>query len=394
MLEKEAFMKKTLSKVFGVKKPKGGPSFNSREKAYSAPKNGETKIYDTKEMRDQAFKNMKENGFGFASLGTSALGMVPKVGKRWKDNAENFLTKSKIGMQEFDSNVTGKVKNALGVKPGGMIDNFTSTVHKVPVGKQMGSDGKMQDMFVEKRVSSMKAPIDHTMKFALPMAGSAYMFDKLTEMQEGQDGMYEQYPIQQSDFPPPYNPNQSFDERTASALETGLIKEATMEKISSLEHEVDSLKGLIKVAKYEREILYDDSLRFQDASEYYKEAYEKAQNELEKVSSEFEEYKESLAKEARQEKVTKVAENLLERGIIKQAKFNEYLDVLSNCDAQTFEAFSKLAFLDNDEKGLEKNLYMIDYIDKHSSTINPNTLGAMTKSGDTIADAVRDLLNK
>lgn len=385
----------------GAKKPPTFRSSGNRADAYKSADPSNVKFNNQKQMNKNHFEQQKKQGFGM--LGNAALwgvGKVPKFGKGWKDVARENLTKFKINAKEMDANIAGKVKDSLGVKRGGAIDKFTSRKHKVQVGTEMRNGVETPIFRDSDRVDSLTAPFANTMKKATPLVGSFVIGDKAWDqgmkMMGADDGTgTEQTPppeyIQQQQFA--QNPNYNYAngaEQLAYRMEEGLLKEAAISKIATLEDEVSKLNTIVKIAKHEREVLMNDSLHYQDELDHYKEAYEKATDELEKVSMKYQETVNDIEKEAKRKEVEKVAEKLLERGIIKQAELNEYRDFLEKSDEFVLEAFTKVA--NSAVNGELGNLFDIEKSAKELPLPSSETIGKISSTGQTMAEAVSDLL--
>ena len=358
-------------------KPKGQPAYNSRPEAYK-PKNSEDyKYHDQAKMKNLDFNANKNSGFGLpVDMTLGAVGFIPRVGKKWQENAKNALTKQKIKGKEFDTEMTGKVKDALGVKRGGMIDKFTSKEHKIPIATNNAGEALYRDV----RLDSALAPLQNTSKVALPMIGSTVVFDKTVDALSGGEN-------QQEGYEPQY-----YEEQLANEINlVGIEKNAAIEKIAALENELDELGEIIKVARYEKEILVNDNLKFQDDLDYYKNQYEKLAKEhnelLEKYSSEVKESQKT-------EKLAKakiLAEKLLERGIIKQAKFDKYINHFVEGDEMVFETLTKIA---NDfEAGLDFPATLSENESMQPAHPSELAIGKVSSSGQTISEAIADLLD-
>lgn len=385
----------------GAKKPPTFRSSGNRADAYKSADPSNVKFNNQKQMNKNHFEQQKKQGFGM--LGDAALwgvGKVPKFGKGWKDAARENLTKFKINAKEMDANIAGKVKDSLGVKRGGAIDKFTSRKHKVQVGTEMRNGVETPIFRDSDRVDSLTAPFANTMKKATPLVGSFVIGDKAWDQGMKMMGVDDGIGAEQAP-PPEYiqqqqlaqNPNYNYAngvEQLAYRMEEGLLKEAAISKIATLEDEVSKLNTIVKIAKHEREVLMNDSLHYQDELDHYKEAYEKAKDELEKVSAKYQETVNGIEKEAKTKEVEKVAEKLLERGIIKQAELNEYRDFLEKSDESVLEAFTKVA--NSAVNGELANLFDIEKSAKELPLPSSETIGKISSTGQTMAEAVSDLL--
>lgn len=371
------FIEKQAKKPFkNIGFLKGKKSTGDREGLFTPPNPKDVRLYDKEELKQADIENIKKKGF--TPVGDALLwgvGKIPKKGPELKKKTTDFLADKKRAISEADAHFSGKVKDALGVKRGGLIDRFTSKKQQVPIGEVI-VDGKGQKVVLpNERIDSFGAPITNTTKVALPMLGAG----KLMEMTSIEN------PDQNRTAK-----NDDVREQLAYAIEEGLLKEAALDKISSLEQELTRKETMIKVAKHERDVLLNDSLRYQDESDFYKRAYEEASKELEKISSTINRIKEKEDLEKRTKRASDLSEKLLERGIIKQANVEEFQELLRTCDDKTFDVFDKIA--SDSEKGLEKELYIIDDIDKTAHKYASEEGEVLSSTGQTMAEAVADLL--
>jgi hypothetical protein len=115
------------------------------------------------------------------------------------------------------------------------------------------------------------------------------------------------------------------------------------------------------------------------------------ENLLEKVA-EFEELRlRTIAKE-RSKVAVDLSEQLLEVGIIKQAHFNDTIDKLMECDESTIKMYENMVKdSKNHDESLESLAFLREYKinDKLASSSDGTNL--LSKRGQTIGEAARDL---
>lgn len=383
--------KPLLSKVkFGrktpIKKVPPKPRMNA-DQMRSPASSGHIHFNKKTDMTNDAIREEKE-GFGMGSqIGLGAIGMVPFKGKAMKEKASTGLARMRIKAKDAEQNISSKVKDKIKLKQGGFLDNSTKITKQIKVGEEVGPNGvKMPINRQVERDAIISAPIKKVTDFAVPIMGYTYLEDKV--LGDGSKG--DKQNIENPNTPQPnYDENNNVHFKTASLVQE-LEKKAALDKVAALESELKDVNGLLKYAQTKNDILIKDAGEMFEEISTYKNDIHDLEKELKEKEEEIKRITEERNNQERDEKVETIANNLLERGIIKQVDFKETLAQLKVCDDTTFKMYEKLAFSDALEKGLEKDVYMLEYIHKQSSNISDH----ISKIGETIGEAARDLIKK
>lgn len=388
LMEKEAFIGaaiKGAKKGLGSIKAKRAQKVvtpNTTHASINNPLNSKKfKAFDANEMKANEFQNVKDSAGIIQQMGLGAIRMVPGQGsKNVANKLSDNIAKAKMGLRKFDHEFTGKVKNKLGLKNDGVIDRFTSKTDNIKVGTQKGPTGLTEDVNVAKKRHSMAAPIKHTSGFVLPMLGYSYISDKFEEAADNKAQQQMQQQMQQ-----PYMP------KNAYSVIDNMEKQAAISKIAELESELETSQGLLKFAAAEKNVLLNDNKSMMVKVAAYEDTINHLQNEIEKKASDLNELQQRMFIRERTVNSVKLAETMLEHGIIKQAEFDDKVDYLVSCDNDTFVMHEKIASMNNGEKGLEKEAFMLEYRGKPSSRSFDSNFSS---AGQTIDEAARDLLRR
>lgn len=388
LMEKEAFVGAAIKSAKGglnalkAKRAQKVVTPNTTYASVNNPLNSKKfKAFNADEMKANEFQNVKDSAGIIQQMGLGALRMVPGQGsKNVANKLSDNIAKAKLGLRKFDHEFTGKVKNKLGLKDGGSLDRFTSKTDNIKVGTQKGPTGLSEDVNVAKKRHSMGAPIKHTTGFVLPMLGYSYISDKFEESAENKAQQQMQQQMQQQYMP-----------KNAYTVVDNMEKQAAMSKIAELESELETSQGLLKFAAAEKNVLLNDNKSMMVKVAAYEDTINELQSEIEKKASDLNELQQRMFIRERTVNSVKLAETMLEHGIIKQAEFDDKVDYLVSCDNDTFAMHEKIASMNNGEKGLEKEAFMLEYRGKPSSRSFDSNFSS---TGQTIDEAARDLLRR
>lgn len=370
---------KIPNKIFGRPNPTKSTVRASGSKAHKAANPSKIEFHNQKQVSQKKFDDEKAKGINIvADVALGGVGKIPKVGEKLKNNMQNGYAKQRLKFGEMNSRLGDKVYNKLNMtKPGSWGDKITSRPVKVEVGKERMKDGTTRNIVREERVRSLTAPIVNTKEYVLPIAGSTYIFDKA--LGAGGEKPVTEVPVKE----------EFSNERLASVFEGGLFKTAALNKIAKLETERDELAGMIKLANYEKEILVNDNMKFQDIIDENIEKIAKVENELSDYKDKYHTLLEQFEKTAKEKDVDAIADNLLSKGIIKQADYNEMKEYLFSCDEQNFKMLQKVA---SSALGFNDSLMSID--DLGEDAMERKASINVSSKGQTISEAIRDLINK
>lgn len=344
---------------------------------YKQPVGNAHRFFDEKELADLERQKIKEDGNGmFGDLAIGATRFLPK-GKEIYNKTIDKTVDFKRKAQELDQVGSEKVKKALKVKEGSMLDRFTSSKNRRTVGETTLSDGTKGALEEQTRRSSFLSPVKNTTAVATPFLASAYVADKLyPEEKEAayQDLQYEKTGVE----------NELFVER--------LDKKAALEKVAFLENRIEKLASQVEELEEEKNLFWKEAEMVRKEKrevEREKLAYEK---ELMDKTASYDEFKMRAHARERSKHAIKIAEDMLETGFIKQAEFDKKVDFLMDCDEETFNLHSTLNKKASDnQKGLETSAYFVHYSSKEDESRQSRPSRGLSARGQTIGEAAKDL---
>jgi hypothetical protein len=334
------------------------------------------RMFDEAEVQERARKESLKSGTG-SFVSDALLGITKRVVPKTKEPIENFVGKAKETIEGWDT-AAGKVLS--GKDP----DSLRGKLFSSKVGRQVGEiteDGSTDPLMREGRRPSLIAPIENTVKVTTPFLATAYVADKL-------------YPPnkQQESTLPPYEDNLQktsyFDESFMEQMD----KIASMQKIAELEECLNHAETELEKVAMEKtavEKRLENTIREKESLE--KRASLAEENLLEKVA-EFEELRlRTIAKE-RSKVAVELAEQLLEAGIVKQAHLNDTIDNLMECDEGTINMYSNMVKEGKrQDESLESLAFLSEYKSNDKLVSNSDGTSVLSKRGQTIGEAARDL---
>lgn len=308
---------------------------------------------------DSAVKQVTKTDFGLAGMalgatkdGTKVIGkqinkalpenaqkQVQKVVDKTKPVAES-ISKAR---NKFDTAITDidMKGGALGYKlaPGKTKELFVQK-QKFEVDPKSVNGNKM---YLEHEVNSMSEPLKKARNVAVPIAGGMYFNDKLEKMK--------------------YNPANIDDnqQKTAKTREELIDKVAYLiQNDSRAYHQV---KKNIEVNEYVEKMTKLAS----DASSMLKQASEVQTLMMDKIASLEEEnqnLKNAIMQKDKDEKSSKLADEMLDKGLIKLAEYNSKKEEIFNMDDYAFDILKSI--VDNmsiqktasEEYGISSLMYM------------------------------------
>lgn len=375
-IEKEAF------NIFNM--GRNTPRFLTNVK--NATLSNDTKInpLSDEKIQGELKRHLIHDGNGF--FGDMGLGAVGLFSKGTKEKLKGKIADAKLKLSDMDQRAAQKVLNTTKAKEGGKLHK-SLTVRKpmavaeykqtkgVPGGESVEESRLLYDNDV--RIPSLLAPAQNTAKMATPVLASMFVADKLYSNQEKQAS------------------EKAENEKTGLNLETvgdNLDKVAAMQKVAMLEEKLDVAEYMLKSAKEETS-LYRSRLEqevFEKEAALSKTA-ELEQRLLDKEAQYDEMFLRTKARE-RSKTAVKVAETMLETGLIKQAQFDNKVDYLMDCDDQTFELYNNLAKTASvGEKGLESSPFLIENVNREEK---PHYQTGLSSKGQSIGEAAMDLMKK
>lgn len=342
-------------------------------------------------MRKQEIIEEGTNGLITDTLVGATKMVLPQ---KYKDKVDDGVAAFKSTIEKYDTKAATPI---AGKNPGGLWGKFMS----VPAGKDgrgfvvgetLDDNGKVIDHIYrgsggESRRPSLLAPVQNTTKVVSPFLGAAYVTEKLygdgakkpnQEMNKASEIISsdsEKHGILEEDY-----------------LTLQMDKEASMLKTAQLEAELEKYASEVNELRGEKELLIKTASEERKAKEKFQTELHLANREFMDKKAEFEEFQLRTIARERSTSAIKLAESMLENGMIKQAEFDKQVDKLMDCDEETFNLYTSMSKrARNDEEGLESLAFMVDYRDNDINfTQQPLTPG-FTKGGQSMGDAAREL---
>ncbi len=387
-----------------------------------SPPTAEQVKFFTQEEFDAARKSqMMQDGTGGIVI-DAPLGLLSLVTpKKWglRDKIDNWIYDKKLKMEDIDTRIGAK---ASGDNP----NSIRGRIFSVPRGREgkgdiigtvVNEDGTISQITqgaTSDRRASIIGPVSNTVKVATPFLASAYLAEKFLGPK----------PPEAPSQANPYNQNTTSPSqtmyRTAQTSEDVLTKDyenlytnseksdimeetiwreldkqASMNKIAMLEQELEKIAAFAEDLRQEKDLLSKIAMEEKTAREKVEKDYSLfKQNSLLK-QAESEEFRLRTVARERSKHAVKLAEQFLEKGLIKQASFDQQVDHFMSCDETTLNLYANLAKQASDEEqGLESLAYLSEYNIMDSKGTSERTGRGINKAGQTIGEAARYLLEK
>lgn len=362
---------------FGFKGTPGSTLFKSNDEARKAidPK---TVKMDDQATVDQSIKDeVRSHGNGFfGDIGIWGAGAVTP--NKWgvKEKILSPLEKMRDKVDEVNTAAGAKI---VGNKSqDSLTAKFMSTPNSKKVGTGKNEDGLEQELFANGRKTSLTAPLQNTAKVVTPTLGAFWVGEKLYPPEEqvasNQDSDWEKDGFQEE------------------LITERLDKQAALEKVAFLEDEIEKLASEKETLEFEKQAFARKAEEEFFEKRAALEEKVRVEKELLEKTAKFDEFKLRTIAKKRSEHAVKIADEMLERGMIKQAQHDEKIDFLMDCDDKTFNLHSSMVKLaETDEKRLETSPYFIDYRDKDEASSPTRARQGVSKTGQTIGEAARDL---
>jgi hypothetical protein len=361
----------------------------------------EVRMYGPEEIAEHHRKEMDARGSGSFPIDILS-GITNKLTpKSWntKQKTQDFLYNMKNKITDVDT-------KAGGFMGGKNIHTLRGKLFSVPSGEKgqgfrvaeaTNPDGTISPLHEgvgTDRRPSVLAPIQNGMRVATPFLAATYVADKLYPNKEedvqhvafGFSNYVEK--MAQKNITKGKENDIVYDEGIAFSME----KQAMLQKTAELQMELEKTASLLKYAKEDIELL-------QKQAEFERKAKDRVTSDLRTSKSEFmvkkaehEEFRLRAIARERSGHAVKLAENMLELGIIKQAQLDSQIDKLMECDEETFNLFSSTAKqAAKGNEGLESLAVLSHYNNNDLESTSARPALGLSKSGQTIGEAARDL---
>lgn len=371
--------------IHNPERPQGKFVTNIPEQAGVQNSQG-TKFFDTEEIAKRRRAEIDHEGTG-SFLGDAILGGVGFVSPGAKERAKDLLFNMKQKLESADTKA-GSV--LAGNSPQTLRGKFFSVPlgnngRGVQIGEKLNDNGSTSPIFEGSgtdRRPSLLAPVQNGLRVATPFLAASYMADKLYPQQQ------EQTAASVSDYmekmsQPPAEPDE---------VAWRLDKQASIQKIAQLQDELEKVAAQLQNVTDENALLIKEaSFEREEKQKVQRTLVETKQRMIEKTA-EAEEFRLRTLARARSQSAVKLADEMLENGLIKQAQYDDTVDKLMDCDEESFNLYASMAKKSStDEEGLESLAVLRDYSSNDMDSSLSRPARGLSKSGQTMGEAAREL---
>lgn len=310
-----------------------------------------------------AVNQVTKTDFGMVGMaGNAAKSGAKTVGKQVnkvlpegaKQNLNKVVDKAKPisenmskARKKFDNTITDidMKGGAIGYKyaPGKSKELFVKKKQfEIDPGKSTGNK-----MYLEHEINSMSEPLKKARNVAVPIAGGMYLSDKLEKVK--------------------YNPMNGGNSETNKQKKTAQSRDQVIDKVAYLIQ--NDSRAYTQVKKNVDAQLYLDKMTklASDASVMLRQASETQTSMMSKIASLEEEnksLKEDIICRVRDDRSIKLADEMLDKGIIKKAEYDSKKEEIYNMEDQAFDILKSIVDNMNIQKvasieyGVDSLMYM------------------------------------
>jgi hypothetical protein len=361
----------------------------------------EVRMYGPDEIASHHRKEVDARGSGSFPIDILS-GIANKVTpESWgtKQKTQDFLFKMKNTITNADTKagsfLGGKDVNSLRGKLFSVSSGEKGQGFRV--GEAVNPDGSISPLHEgvgADRRPSILAPIQNGAKVATPFLAATYVADKLYPKQEDNAqhlafnfSTYVEKMAQKNITKSEEN-DIVYDEGIASDME----KKAMLQKTAELQMELEKTAALLRYAQEDNDLLQKQAEFERNAKEQVTSDLVNSKREFMVKKAEHEEFRLRTIARERSNHAVKLAENMLELGIIKQAQLDSQIDKLMECDEETFNLISSTAKqASKGDEGLESLAVLSHYNNNDLESTSARPALGLSKSGQTIGQAARDL---
>lgn len=378
------------------------------------------------EILEMRKSQLLEDGTGSIVL-DAPLGLFKMLSpKSWGDKLDDWIARGKLKMESWDTKAGAKLS---GNNPNSLRGKLFS-VQRGREGKgdivaeYANDDGTISYLTqggVGDRRSSVLAPVSNTIKVGTPLLASAFIAEKLLPKPGEQNASSNPQAPNVSNVPgpgytSPYVSQQrtalfqdEHFEKTAQKLHTNqdpndiieesiwssLEKQASFNKIAQLEKSIEKMAAFVEDLKQENQLLSKIASEEKIAHEKTAKEFSDLKQTFFSKQAEAEEFRLRTVARERSKHVLKMAETMLEKGLIKQAEFDQQVDKLMSCDETTLNLYSNMVKQATSNDETLESLSVLSEYNSMDSKGTPERHGrGINKAGQTIGEAARYLLEK
>lgn len=387
-LEKEAFFGRLLG---GASRGKNMGKFVMNNGRELGAANGPVRMYDADKIKKIQREELDRESNGLVlDAGIGSLKFLPK--------GDKIHQKAKDGMAFLKEKTlaadTWAGKKLAGNSPETARGKFFSTPtgemgRGVAVGEKVNPDGSVTQLFEgaggQDRRPSLMGPVTNTTKVVSPFLATAYVGEKMYGKEEEEP---ETTKVAESN---------SDGMEVRGILEEEILslemdKQASMNKIAQLEDSLEKSAAEIGSLTNENQLLRKEASYERKKVAEVQSELANVRRELEKTASEFSSYKDSVFTKEREKVAFDMIGDMLELGIIKQSEYDERLGELKTASEDQLNLYNMLIKqAKNQEEGLASLGILVDYNSNGFDSYAAPVERGLSKRGQTIGEAAREL---
>lgn len=350
-----------------------------------------TKFFDNEEIARRRREEMDHDGTG-SFMGDALLGGIGFVAPNVKQRAKDLMFNMK---QKIESADTAAGKALAGDSPQSLRGKFFSVPmgrngQGVQIGEKLNENGSVSPIMEgagADRRPSLFAPVQNGLRVATPLLAASYAAEKLFPQQPPPEE--QKVAFTASDY------MEKVSQPDEASVAWQLDKQASLQKIAMLEDELEKIAGQLQGVTEENRLLAKEASFEREAKQQVQQKLQVTKQEMLEKTAAAEEFRlRTLARE-RSKAAVDLADQLLEKGLIKQAQYDEHVDRFMDCDEESFNLYASMAKRSSEhQEGLESLSILGDYSSNDMDYSASRPAKGLSKSGQTIGEAARDLLSK
>jgi hypothetical protein len=378
---------------------------NLKDAGKVLPDMSNLKIYTDAERMQKQKELWSKDGTGSFPLDI-LIGATKLLPKNWNVHStiEDKVYQLKQLLDKADTNAGSFL---AGKDPNSIRGKVFSVKRNDPFGEVV-NDNVVEELYLQgNRRPSLLAPVSNTVAMATPLLAAGYLTDKLLLQPNQNDQQQQSYPPQgmyQTAYEPPNQlekfayknyTNEDKNDIMEESVWRSLDKQASIQKIAKLEQEIEKIAAYAQDLKQENELLSKVAMEEKMAREQISQEIQKIKKESLTKQAEAEEFRLRTVARERSKHVVKLAEDMLEKGLIKQADFDHHVDRLMTCDETTLNLYANMTKQASDgEDGLASLALLREYNNMDSKGSVDTSKKGLNKAGQTMGEAARYLLDK
>lgn len=339
-------------------------------------------FYSQAEKATREANRQKKMSTGSFALDGGLWGL--KKIKGFREPVENAVTKTMTGIENADRKAGSYL---AGSDPASLRGRTFSKKVRDNVGVAKNPDGTFSQLSKEDRRTSLMAPVEKTVKFTTPFLATAYLADKLYPEDEKNLGEN----LNQTTYEDELQKSSSIFDNSLSEL---MDKKASMQKIAELEDRLEKYAEDLEAAQLEKKAALATLEKVNREKKFIEKKAAAAEEGFLQKQAEHEELRLRTIAQKRSKIAVDLTEGMLEGKLIKQAQYQETIDRLMECDEGTIKMYESLV---KEAAGnldcLETLSYFGEYKDSDKlAAAHDLAKGALSKKGQTMGEAARDLI--